>query len=61
MKYSVEKFANKKQIDLNQSINTGTNATSLKDLLEDYAERYYKHKLSFDTKGNETNCMNLNR
>ncbi len=58
MKYNVEIFARKKDIDLNQTIysNSG-NFTSLQELLEDYANRYYKHKESERLKGHETNCM----
>ena len=57
MEYNVEKFAKKKGIDLNQNIDCGTNWSSLKQLLEEYAERYYKHKICFEQKGNETKCM----
>lgn len=57
-KYNVKTFAKKKDLDLDQIIYHGTNWSSLEDLLNDYADRYYKHKVSFETKGHETNCMN---
>jgi hypothetical protein len=57
MKYNVEKFARKKGLDLNQIINHGTNYSSLQELLEEYADRYCKHKKTFEEKGNETKCM----
>lgn len=45
MEYNVEIFGRKKDIDLNQTIysNKG-NFNSLQELLQDYAERYCKHK-----------------
>ena len=58
MKYNVKIFGRKKDIELNQTIysNAG-NFNSLQELLEEYADRYYKHKESDRLKGHEQNCM----
>jgi len=58
MEYNVKKFALKKGINLRQNIDCKDgNWSSLQDLLEEYAHRYYKHKEGERINGNETKCM----
>lgn len=58
MKYNIQIFATKKGINLNQNIDCKDgNWSSLQDLLDEYAHRYYKHKTHYNNTGNETKCM----
>ena len=52
--YNVKKFAKKKDLDLDQLIYHGTNWSSLKDLLDEYADKHYKHKKRLEDKRNES-------